>query len=130
LGATVTNQNLNQEEIKRRLNSGNACYHSVQNLLPSRLLPKNVNIITYKTTILPAVLYGCESCYLILREEVQKRLNSGNACYHSVKNLVSSRLHCKTVKVRICKITILSAVLYGCKTWSLILREQHKTEGV
>jgi hypothetical protein len=37
LGTTVTNQNLIQEEIKRRLNSGNACYHSVQNLLSSRL---------------------------------------------------------------------------------------------
>jgi hypothetical protein len=33
---TVTKQNLIQEEIKRRLNSGNACYHSVQNLLPTR----------------------------------------------------------------------------------------------
>jgi ribosomal protein S2 len=32
LGMTTTNQNLIQEEIKRRLNSGNACYHSVQNL--------------------------------------------------------------------------------------------------
>jgi hypothetical protein len=32
LGTTVTHQNLIQEEIKRRLNSGNACYHSVQNL--------------------------------------------------------------------------------------------------
>jgi hypothetical protein len=29
LRTTVTNQNLIQEEIKRRLNSGNACYHSV-----------------------------------------------------------------------------------------------------
>jgi hypothetical protein len=38
LGTTVTNQNLIQEEIKRRLNSCNACYHSVQNLLSSRLL--------------------------------------------------------------------------------------------
>jgi hypothetical protein len=37
LGTTVTNQNLIQEEIKR-LNSGNACYNSVQNLLSSRLL--------------------------------------------------------------------------------------------
>jgi hypothetical protein len=40
-GTTVTNQNLILEEIKRRMNSGNACYHSVQNLLSSRLLPKN-----------------------------------------------------------------------------------------
>jgi ribosomal protein S2 len=29
LGTTITNQNLIQEEIKRRLNSGNVCYHSV-----------------------------------------------------------------------------------------------------
>jgi capsule polysaccharide export protein KpsC/LpsZ len=40
LGAIVTNQNLIQEEIKRRLNSGNICYHPVQNLLSSRLLSK------------------------------------------------------------------------------------------
>jgi hypothetical protein len=42
LGTTVTNQNLIWEEIKMRLNSGNACYHSVQNLLSSRLLSKNI----------------------------------------------------------------------------------------
>jgi hypothetical protein len=40
LGTTVTNQNLVQEEIKSRLNSGNACCHSVQNFLSSRLLRK------------------------------------------------------------------------------------------
>jgi ribosomal protein S2 len=33
LGMTITNQNLIQEDIKRRLNLHNACYHSVQNLL-------------------------------------------------------------------------------------------------
>jgi hypothetical protein len=43
-GTTITNQNLIQEEIKRRLNSGNACYHSVQNLLSSRLLSINITI--------------------------------------------------------------------------------------
>jgi hypothetical protein len=42
LGTTVTNQNLIQEELKRRLNSGNACYHSVQNLLSTRLLLKKL----------------------------------------------------------------------------------------
>jgi hypothetical protein len=44
LGTTVTNENLIQEEIKRRFNSGNACYHSVQNLLSSHLLSKNLKI--------------------------------------------------------------------------------------
>jgi hypothetical protein len=40
LAMTVINQNLIHEKIKRRLNSGNACYHSVQNLLSSPLLSK------------------------------------------------------------------------------------------
>jgi hypothetical protein len=44
LGTTVTNQNLIQEEIKRRLNSGTACYHSVHTLLSFRLLSKNLKI--------------------------------------------------------------------------------------
>jgi len=43
-----------------RLRSGNACYHSVQNLLSSRLLTKNLKIKIYRIIILPVVLYGCE----------------------------------------------------------------------
>jgi hypothetical protein len=69
LGTTVTNQNLIQEEIKRRLNSGIACYHSVQNLLSSHLLSKNVKVRIYKTIILPVVLYGCETWSPTVREE-------------------------------------------------------------
>jgi hypothetical protein len=74
LGRTVTNENLIQEEIKRRLNSGNACYHSVQNLLSSCLLSKNVNIRIFKTIILPVVLYGCATWSLTLREERRLRV--------------------------------------------------------
>jgi hypothetical protein len=43
-GTTVTNETFIHEEIKRRLNSGNACYRSVQKLLSSRLLSKNIKI--------------------------------------------------------------------------------------
>jgi hypothetical protein len=67
LGTTVTNKNLVQEEIKRRLNSGNACYNSVQNILSSRLLLRNLKIRIFKTIILPVVLYGCETWSLTLR---------------------------------------------------------------
>jgi hypothetical protein len=67
LGMTVTNQNLIQEEIKRRLNSGNMCYLSVENILPSRLLSKNIKMRIYKTIILPVVLYECETWSLALR---------------------------------------------------------------
>jgi hypothetical protein len=63
----VTNQNLIQEEIKRRLNFGNACYHVVQNLLSSRLLSKNIKIRIYKTIF--ANGSGCETRFLSLREE-------------------------------------------------------------
>jgi hypothetical protein len=65
----VTNQIWIQEEIKRRLNSGNACYHSVQNLLSSRLLSKIIKVRIYKTIILPVALYGCETWSLTVREE-------------------------------------------------------------
>jgi hypothetical protein len=68
LGTTVANQNLIQEEIKRRLKSGNACYHSVKNLLSSRLLSKNIRIKIYKIVILPVVLYGHESLSPTLSE--------------------------------------------------------------
>jgi hypothetical protein len=68
-GTTIRNQNLIQEEINMRLNSGNACYHSVHNLLSSRLLPKDIKIRIYQTIILPVVLYGCETWPLTLREE-------------------------------------------------------------
>jgi len=47
LGTTLTDQNSIQEEIESRLKLGNACYHSVQNLLSSRLLSKNLQIEIY-----------------------------------------------------------------------------------
>jgi hypothetical protein len=57
LGATLTDQNSIQEEIKSRLKLGNACYHSVQKLLSSRLLSRNLKIKIYRTIIFPVVLY-------------------------------------------------------------------------
>ena len=74
LGTTLTNQNSVAEEIKSRLKSGNACYHSVQNLLSSRLLSKNLKIKIYRTVILPVVLCGCETWSLTLREERKLRV--------------------------------------------------------
>jgi hypothetical protein len=56
------------------LKSGNACYHSVQNLLSSRLLSKSVKFRTYKIIMLPVVLYGCETLSLTLLEEHRLRV--------------------------------------------------------
>ena len=69
LGTTLTIQNSIREELKSRLRSGNACYHSVQNFLSSRLLSRKLKIKIYKTIILPVVLYECEAWSLTLREE-------------------------------------------------------------
>ncbi|KAJ4434990.1 hypothetical protein ANN_23562 [Periplaneta americana] len=74
LGATVTNINDTREEIKRRINMGNACYYSVEKLLSSSLLSKNLKVRIYKTVILPVVLYGCETWTLTLREEQRLRV--------------------------------------------------------
>jgi len=74
LGTTLTIQNSIVEEIKSRLRSGNACYHSVQNLLSSSLLSKKLKIKIYRTIILPVVLYGCEAWSLTLREQRKLRV--------------------------------------------------------
>ncbi|KAJ4435786.1 hypothetical protein ANN_18405 [Periplaneta americana] len=74
LGATVTNINDTREEIKHRINMGNACYYSVEKLLSSSLLSKNLKVRIYKTVILPVVLYGCETWTLTLREEQRLRV--------------------------------------------------------
>jgi hypothetical protein len=78
LGATLTDQNDIHGEIKSRLISGNACYYLVQNLLSSRLIPKNLKIKIYKTVILPVVLYGCKTWSLTLGEEHRLRVFENN----------------------------------------------------
>jgi hypothetical protein len=74
LGTTLKNQNDIHDEIKSGINSGNACYYSDQNLLSSRLIPKNRKIKIHKTVILPVVLNGCETWSLTLREEHRLRV--------------------------------------------------------
>ena len=67
LGTTLASQNSIPEEIKKRFKSGNVCYHSVQNLLSSSLLSKNLKVRVYVTVTLPVVLCGCETWSLTLR---------------------------------------------------------------
>jgi hypothetical protein len=74
LGTTLTDQNCMYKEIKSRLNSGIACYHSFQSLLISHLLSRNVKVKVLKTIILTVVLCGCETWCLQLREEHRLRV--------------------------------------------------------
>jgi hypothetical protein len=69
LGITLTNQNDIHDEIKSTLNSGSACYHSVQDLLSYHLISKKLKITINKTVILPVLLYGCETWSLTSRVE-------------------------------------------------------------
>ena len=69
----VTNHNCSSK-IKSRLKAGNACYHSVQNLLSSSFLSKKLRNEIYKTLMLPVVLYGSETWSLTLREECRLRV--------------------------------------------------------
>jgi hypothetical protein len=66
LGTMLINQYSIQEEIKGRLKLEHACYYSVQNLLSSSLLSKNLKN--------QGVLYGCETWSLTLREERRLRM--------------------------------------------------------
>jgi hypothetical protein len=84
LGTAVTNQNYVHEEIKSRLNSGNASYHTVLKLLSSRLLSKNLNIKIYKTINLPVLRE-----YLDLR--VRKWREAGENCI--MRSFVTYTLH-------------------------------------
>jgi len=74
LWTTWINQNSIHEEIKSRWKAGNACYHSVQNILYSSLLSKNLKIKIYRNIILPVVLNGSETWSLTLREERRLRV--------------------------------------------------------
>jgi hypothetical protein len=78
LGTTLTDQNCMHKEINSRLNLWNVCYHSVQSLLFSHLLSRNVKVKIYKTIIWP-VLYGCETWSLTLREEHRLRVFENRA---------------------------------------------------
>jgi hypothetical protein len=50
-----------------------------------------------------------------INEEINGKLNSGNACYHLIQSLLSSHLQPRNIKVKIHKTKILPVVLYGCE---------------
>jgi len=73
LGTDLTSQKTILEEIKSRLKSGNACYHSVQNFFALQFAAKNIKIKVYRTIILP-VVFRCDTWCLTLKEEGRVRV--------------------------------------------------------
>jgi len=61
-----------------------------------------------------------------IHEEIESTLKSGNICYLSLRNRLSSSLLSININIIIYRHVILPVVVYGCETWSLALREQHK----
>jgi hypothetical protein len=59
-----------------------------------------------------------------IHEEIKSRLKSGNACYFSVQNLLSSSLLSKSEKIKIYRTIIMRVVSCGCETWLLTLMEE------
>jgi len=59
-----------------------------------------------------------------IQEEINSRLKSGNSCYLSMHILLSLSLLSKNIKIMTYRKIILTPVLYGCKTWSVTLREE------
>jgi hypothetical protein len=70
LGTTLTHKKCIREEIKSRLKSQNACYHSVQNLVSSSMLSKNIKIKIHRTITLSVFFFCCmgEKCGLSYQE--------------------------------------------------------------
>ena len=58
-----------------------------------------------------------------IHEEIKRRIKMGNVCYYSLEKM-SSSLFSNKFKVNIKQ--SYTVVLYGCETWSLTLREEHR----
>jgi hypothetical protein len=61
----------------------------------------------------------------LIQEEI-RRLISDSACCHSVQNYLSLCLLSMNLKIKMYRTVILPVVPYGCETWSLTLREEHR----
>ena len=61
-----------------------------------------------------------------IAEEIKGSLKSGNVCYHSVQNLLSSSLLSKNTHIKIYRTVVLPVAECGCEIWSLTLREERR----
>jgi len=90
LGTNLMNENSIQEGSKCRLKSQNACYRSVQNLLSSCLLSKNIKIKVYTSTVF---LLFCKGVKLGQKEKTTRLplLTHSRNCYTCNQTLKRTR---------------------------------------
>jgi len=60
------------------------------------------------------------------KNSIQEKLRTDRSQEMHATILVSSSLLSKNIKIKIYRTIILHVVLYGCETWSLILREERR----
>ena len=121
LGTTLTSQNSIQEEIKSRLKSGSACHHSVQNLLSSNLLSKNLKIKIYSAIILPVVMYGCETWSRTSREESRLMVVENRRMFESRRDEVTGKwrkLHNEELNDLYCSPNIIRVIKSRRMRWA------------
>jgi hypothetical protein len=99
LGTTAKKENLIQEEIKSRFNSCNVCYHSVQNILSSHLLSKNIKTKIYNVrfevstavTMMIIIFWEMYSTSLCLYKSLQLRsVTCSHSCTLKIEAIRSS----------------------------------------
>ena len=61
-----------------------------------------------------------------IQQEIKSRLKTGNGCHPSGQNVLSSSVLSRNSKINIYRTIILPVVFYGCETWSLTVREEHR----
>jgi hypothetical protein len=61
-----------------------------------------------------------------IHDKIKSRLNSGNSCYYSDQIFCLPVSYKTKLKIKIYKTLVLPVIFYGCETWSLTLREEHR----
>jgi len=61
LEVNINSKNDIHQEISERIASGNRCYHSISNLLKSKLLSRKSKTLLYTSYLRPVITYACET---------------------------------------------------------------------
>ncbi|KAJ4441997.1 hypothetical protein ANN_11861 [Periplaneta americana] len=136
----LNNLNLGQQvyrQVGASAHTGHGNLILLQELFPGRLISRGSDFPyparSPDLSLCDAFLWGIlkEQCFIPVPRTLDALHRNSYAqpnkiSYYSVEKLLSSSLLSKNLKVRIYKTVILPVLLYGCETWTLTLREEHR----